>query len=388
MKLFRTLSTPRLLGLIAAVVAATVAGTIAVAARGGGGATPPPEALPNAIHDALSAPAPAGITARIRFTNNLLPSSSLTGQTGSALLGGATGRLWVNATGGRLELQSDAGDTQITWNDKTLTVYDASSNTAYVADLPQQTATPKDNGAVPSLDRITTVLSKLGAHWAISDAVPSNVGGQEAYTVTVSPKQSGGLLGSAELAWDALHGTPLKVAVYPRGATKAVLGLEVTSISFGSVPDADVSISPPAGTKIVDLSTSQRSGGQNGVPPVTGLPAVQAAAPFTVVAPDSLNGLTRQDVRLVGPTDARSVVAVYGQGLGAIVVVERQAQASSGQVGGTIDALPGVLLDGVTAHELATPLGTLLAWNRDGVSHILAGSVLPAAAESAARALK
>jgi outer membrane lipoprotein-sorting protein len=356
-KLFRTLSTPRLLGLIAAVVAAAIAGTIAVAARGGGGGEPPPK-------------------------------KTLDAQAGSALLGSATGRLWVNATGGRLELQSDAGDTQITWNDKTLTVYDASSNTAYVADLPQQSATSKDNGAVPSLDRITTVLSKLGAHWAISGAVPSNVGGQEAYTVTVSPKQSGGLLGSAELAWDALHGTPLKVAVYPRGATKPVLGLEVTSISFGSVPDADVSISPPAGTKIVDLSTSQRSGGQNGVPPVTGLPAVQAAAPFTVVAPDSLNGLTRQDVRLVGPTDARSVVAVYGQGLGAIVVVERQAQASSGQVGGTIDALPGVLLDGVTAHELATPLGTLLAWNRDGVSYILAGSVLPAAAESAARALK
>ena len=167
-----------------------------------------------------------------------------------------------------------------------------------------------------------------------------------------------------------------------------MLALEVTSISFGSVPDGDVSIAPPAGTKIVDLSTSRQSGGKAGAPPVIGLPAVQAAAPFTVVAPDSLDGLALQDVRLVGPADARSVVAVYGRGLGAVVVVERAAQASSGQFGGMLDALPGVLLDGVTAHELATPLGTLLAWNRDGVSYLLAGSVMPAAAESAARALK
>src|SRR3954453_3831169 len=109
----------------------------------GSGPTPAPKPLSQAIHDALGGPKPDGITAHIGFTNTLFPSGSLVGQAGSALMSSATGRLWVNANGGRLELQSDAGDAQIVWSEKKVTVYDATSNTAYVADLPQS----KDSGA-------------------------------------------------------------------------------------------------------------------------------------------------------------------------------------------------------------------------------------------------
>ena len=120
-------------------------------------------------------------------------------------MSGATGRLWVNENGGRLELQSDAGDAQIVWSDTKVTVYDATSNTAYVADLPQKTGSSPGatTHTVPTLDEITTFLTDLGKHWTVSGAEPSNVAGQEAYTVTVSPSHDGGLLGSAELAWDA-----------------------------------------------------------------------------------------------------------------------------------------------------------------------------------------
>jgi outer membrane lipoprotein-sorting protein len=390
-KIFRTLSTKRLLTLIAAAVAVVIAGTIAVAARGGSGPTPPPEPLANAIHDALTANAPDGITARIHFTNNLFPSGALTGQAGSALMSGADGRLWANADGGRLELQSDAGDAQITWNDSKVTVYDASSNTAYVADLPQQSSTTQDTHTAPTLDQITQFLTDAGAHWTISDATPSNVAGEQAYTVSVSPKHDGGLLGSAELAWDALNGTPLKLAVYAQGSSSPVLALEVTDISFGSVSQSDIAVSPPAGAKIVDLSSQSQSGsGGTDTAPVTGLANVQAAAPFTVVAPDTLVGLPRQDVRLVGPSDSRSVIVVYGEGLGAIVVVERQPDSTSSSSSSStgLDSLPTISLDGVTAHELSTQLGTILSWDQGGVSYVLAGSVPAAAAEAAARALK
>ena len=390
MKIFRTLPTTRLIALSVAVVAVLVAGAVAVAARGGSGSTPPPKPLAEAIHDALGAAEPAGVTARISFTNKLFPSGALTGQAGSALMTGATGRLWINANGGRLELQSDAGDAQIVWNDTKVTVYDATSNTAYVADLPKKTDAGTTAHAVPTLDEITTFLTDLGKHWTVSGAEPSNVAGQGAYTVTVSPSHDGGLLGSAELAWDATHGTPLKVAVYAQGSSSPVLALQATDISFGSVSDSVIDVSPPAGAKIVDVSSQTGSGTSGGTstPPVTGLPAVQAAAPFTVVAPDTLVGLPRQDVRLVGPADSQSVLVVYGQGLGAIVVVERKQDTAKAGQAGMLDALPSVSLDGVTAHELATQLGTVLGWNSAGVSYILAGSVPPSAAESAARSLK
>ena len=100
----------------------------------------------------------------------------------------------------------------------------------------------------------------------------------------------GGLLGSAELAWDAVQGVPLKVAIFAQGSSTPALALEATQISFGPVPDSDIAVAPPAGAKVVDLS-SQAQAHDNGTgsstPPVTGLAAVQAAVSFPVVAPDS-----------------------------------------------------------------------------------------------------
>jgi hypothetical protein len=117
---------------------------------------------------------------------------------------------------------------------------------------------------------------------------------------------------------------------------------------------------------------------------VTGLDAVQNAVGFPVLAPDTLVGVPRQDVRLVGPNAA---LAVYGQGLGAMVLVERKADGSASS-GGMLSGLPTISLDGVTARELATQLGTVVEWQRNGVSFVLAGSLPPAAAEAAARSLE
>jgi hypothetical protein len=391
--MLRTLSTTRLIALAAVVVTVAIVGaTVAVAASGGGGATPPPAPLATAVHDALAAQAPAGVTARITFTNKLFPSGALVGATGSALMSGATGRLWVNDTGGRLELQSDAGDVQVTWNDTKATVYDASSNTAYTFDLPQHASDKTGTQTVPSVDEITTFLTDLSKHWTVSGAEPSNVAGEQAYTVKVSPSHDGGLLGSARLAWDALNGIPLRVAIYAQGASTPALALEATDISFGDVSNSDVQVPPPAGAKVVDLS-SATNGGTGGTgsadAPVVGLAAVQAAAGFPVTAPDTLVGLPRQDIRLVGPADSRAALVVYGQGLGAIVVVERAKDTSGGSgAAGAMSSLPAVSVDGVTGHELATQLGTIITWDRGGVTYVLAGSIPNGAAETAAASLK
>jgi len=390
MKLFRALSTTRLVALIA-VFAALVAGSaaLAVGASGGGGPTPPAKPLADAIHDALAGAKPDGITADITFTNKLFPSGALTGAAGSALLSGATGRLWATNDGrGRLELQSSAGDAQIVWNADKVTAYDATSNTVYVFNLPKQ-ATPDstDAGTSPTLSEITKLLTDLSAQATVSDAQPDNVGDQPAYTVTISPKHDGGLLGSAQLAFDAARGVPLRVAIYAQGSSTPALALEATHVSYGAVSPSSVEVSPPAGAKVVDLSSAASGKDQSGTAgqttQVSGLDAVQAAVDFPVAAPDTLVGLPRQSVRLAGKNAA---LVVYGQGLGAILVVEHKAD--SAKTGGLIAGLPSVSLNGVTAHELATQLGTVIEWQQGGSSFVLAGSLPPTAAEAAARELK
>ena len=393
MKLFRTLPTSRLIMLVLAVAVLASAATAIAVASGGSGRTPPPKPLAQALHDALTASAPAGVTARIKFTNNLFPTGALTGTVGSALMSGGSGRLWATNDGrGRIELQSDAGDVQIVWNQTDVSVFDASSNTVYKAKLPAHAASSKgtsDQGAIPTVTQISGFLAKLGTHVDLSGARPTNVGHQAAYSLRVSPKHDGGLLGAAELAWDAARGVPLRLGIYAQGSSTPVLELSATKISYGSVSAGDVSISPPAGAKSVDLGSLGKAGGHHQAgakPEANGLPAVQKAAGFPVVAPAALVGLPRQDVRLVGGSHSKSVLAVYGHGLGAIVVVERKA-SSAGQ-GGPLGSLPSVAINGATGHELATQLGTAVTWSHAGVAYVLAGSVPAAAAETAARELK
>jgi len=289
---------------------------------------------------------------------------------------------------GRIELQSDAGDVEIVWNQSTVSVYDASSNTVYRADLPKSAtgSTASDTGAPPALSEIHNALKALGAHATVSAAKPTDVAGRPAYSVSVSPKHDGGLLAAAQLAWDADRGVPLRIAVYAQGSSTPVLELVATNISYGSVPATDVDVAPPAKAKVVDLSSAHDSSGTKS-PPVTGLAAVQTAAGFPVTAPDSLVGLPRQDVRLVGPADSRAALVLYGHGLGAVAVIERKADSTQGG-SGVASSLPTISLDGVTAHELATQLGTVLQWQDAGTSIVLAGSLPSAAAEAAARQLK
>jgi hypothetical protein len=394
-KLFRQLSTRRLLLLIGVVVAVAVgASVLAMSAIGSSAQTPPAEPLDQAIHDALQAPTPSGITARVRFTNNLFPSGALEGvpgTAGSALMSGATGRLWWSpGVGGRIELQSDAGDAQILWDQQQLTVWDSSSNTVYKVSLPSHSSTDSSSkpDQAPTLADIDNFLKDISDQANVGDAVPSDVAGQPAYRVTVSPAHSAGLIGSLQLAWDATHGVPLDIGLYAAGGTSPVLGLTVTDISYGPVSSSDLAISPPADAKVTDLGGAHdQTGGQPDQPgtpeqKTTGLPAVQAAVPFTVVAPDTLVGLPRRSVQLIGGKDKGALI-LYGHGLGGIVLVER---ASDGQ-NQRGSQLPSVSLGSVTGHELSTQLGTVVLFQQGGVDYVLAGSMPSSGAETAARGL-
>src|SRR5262249_41564827 len=160
-----------------------------------------------------------------------------------------------------------------------------------------------------SLSDLDAVLTEVGAHWALSDAQPTDVAGQPAYSVTASPQHDGGLLGQLELAWDAQQGVPLEAGVYAQGSSAPALAFTVKALSYGAVSSGDVDIAPPAGATVVDLGSGSADQGSS-TPAVVGLDAVTAAADFPVVAPDSLVGLPRRDVRLIGGDTA---IALYGE---------------------------------------------------------------------------
>ncbi len=396
MNRLRTMPTRRLLALAIGLVVLIAGAGIAQAALTSNHQKPPAKPLANAIHDALAGShSVTGVTANVHFTNHLIPSGALPQGTTSPLMSGADGRLWVTNDGRfRIELQSDSGDAQIVSDGKVVTIYDATSNTAYKIALPQEPkTTTRADDAPPTLAAIQSTLTKLAGEWNLSGAQPTSTGGQPSYTLKVTPKGDGGLLGAAEVAWDAANGTPLRAAVYAQGDSSPVLELTATSISFGSVSDSDVAIAPPAGAKVDDLvsqSTSPASpGGTDDHTKVTGVRAVQAKLPFTLSAPDTLAGLPRKQVWLAGEQDHPSAVVTYGTGLGGIAVVESAASADQTTSGGHHDemSLPSININGATGQELSTALGTGVTFEKGGVAFTVVGSIPAAAAETAARQL-
>ena len=380
MNVLRRLSLSRLM-LLCGVVLAVGVGATALALAVGSGPTPPPKPLAQAIHDGLSAPKPTGVTARVQFTNHLLEGASLASGGGgeasqlssSPLISGASGRLWVAADGhARLELQSEKGDTQVLWDGKTAEMYDASTNTLYrytptheTGDETLGTATDTKTGAaqgtptaadkVPTVGEIEERLAKASKHADISGATPTDVAGQAAYTVRVSPRENGGLVAGAELSWDAAHGNPLRAAIYSTDSPSAAIELAATEISYGQPDSSALQFTPPANAKVQDVT----------------LP--------TGAAKSGSSSNASQD---------KPHVTVHGKGLESIVLAETPVKAGSKEGGlGELEGLQKVDVGGAQASELPTQLGTLLTFERAGVRYLMAGSVTPSAIEAFARGL-
>jgi outer membrane lipoprotein-sorting protein len=383
MRRLRTTSTRRLVASVAALVALALTGVLAQAAISGSDPKPDPKPLDRAVHDAITAPPVDGVSARVTFTNGLLPSGSLPQGTASPLAVGAEGRLWLAGDGrARLELQSEAGDAQIVADGERLTVYDSSAKTAYTMAMPAEKDAPANED--PSLADVRRGLDRLAETWTLSGAQPTSTAERPAYTVRIAPKDDGGLLGAAELAWDALTGVPLRAAVYAQGQDEPVLELEADDVSFGEIDGSTFDTEPPADTRVVEIDPVTVDG-RGRATRVRGVEAVQRRLPFELSAPAELAGLPRTEVRLVNVGGAPGAVSVYGEGMGAIVVLQHEAGPQDAGDGGL--ELPEINIDGATGTEIATPLGTVVRFQRDGVANTVLGSVPPVAAENAARGL-
>ncbi len=406
MKFVRTASTGRLIGVLggaAAVIA--VCAAVAVAATSGG-PVPKRESLARAVHQVLKAPAVKAITARVSFTNNLLPSAELQGQGSDPLLQGGTGRLWMSSAAHelRLEVQGQNGDAQVLVHNRSFWMYDPISRTVYEGTLPAQTGSSKSHKSaahegIPSVAQIQSGIDHLMRRATVSGAIPGDIAGQAAYTVRVAPKQGGGLLRGLEVAWDAVRGVPLRFEVLARGDSTPVLELTATNVSYGSVPASAFAISPPSGAKVVRLTgpstgAHRDSRMQAHKRAVKGLSAVAKALPFKLAAPASVAGMQRSTVALVHLGSRPAALVTYGKGLGGVAVLEQAASGRSGSLGGGSAgsngpglSIPSVSINGSSGQEIDTALGTVVRFTRNHVAYTVLGSVRPAVARAAARGL-
>jgi outer membrane lipoprotein-sorting protein len=352
--------------LLCALVVALGASATAIAFALGTGPTPPPKPLAQAVHDALSAAPVEGVSASVKLTDHLLEGSELASGGGEAgqlsqspLLSGASGRLWIAKDGRvRLELQAEKGDTQVLYDGTTVKIYDAASNTLYEYTPPAHedaTVTTTSHHEVPSVAKIEEAIAKLGKHTIVSGATPTDIAGQAAYTARISPNESGSLIGGAELSWDAVNGVPLRAALYSSTSSAPVIELAASEVSYGPVDSSVFEFTPPADAKI------------------------------EVVKLPSKRDAKRAESETDGSAEKPKVTA-HGHGITGVAVLESKAKPGEKALQ-LPESLPKVKVNGVTAAELPTALGTLLGFERSGVRYLLVGAVTPTDIEAVAKGL-
>jgi hypothetical protein len=205
--------------------------------------------------------------------------------------------------------------------------------------------------------KIEEAISKLEEHAQLSGAQPSDVAGQPAYTVRISPKEHGSLIGGGELSWDANNGVPLRAAVYSSTGASPVIELAATGeVSYGPVDPSVFEFKPPADVKIQEVKLPEQSSPAPGTQPPDG--------------------------------SSHPTVTKHGEGIGAVAVVEDKQQGTDQkESGGLPEGLPQVNINGATATELSTALGTVLSFERAGVHYLVGGFVAPSSVEEVARGL-
>ena len=365
MNILRRLSLSRLLLLCGLVVAVGVSAT-ALASALGSGPTPPPKPLAVAVHEALSGPSVEGVSATVQLTDHLLEGANLASGDGEAsqltsspLLSGASGRLWIAKDGRvRLELQSEKGDTQILYDGHTVSLYDGSTNTLYRYKVPahEEGAPAAEHHEPPTVAKIEEAISRLQRHANVSGATPTDVAGHAAYTVRISPNEGGSLFGGAELSWDAVHGVPLRTAIYSSTSSSPVIELAATGISYGPVEASVFEFQAPSNAKVEE-----------------------------VVLPDKHTAKHTGSSTQGGD---HPKLTTHGDGPSTIAVLESKTRAGAKQSAPALpEGLQKVKVGSIEATELPTELGTLLSFERSGVRYLLAGAVGPAALEALARGL-
>jgi outer membrane lipoprotein-sorting protein len=391
--------------LVAVLVAAAV--TIGVVASRAQGSTTLPAVTPSQLLTDMATKAhdTRAISGDVTWTNNLIGDTSAlnfggaTTPTGIAsLLQGGKGRVWLQDGKVRLESQGQAGDLVVTAANGTVWAYSSAANTATQYTMPAGSGetSPAPAPSASAFDptvQIEKALQQLAPTATMAVTGQESVAGQESYILTMTPTASNTTLGSVQVAIDGTTFVPLRIEVFPKGASAAALSAGFTSVSYASIDNSLFSFTPPADAKVVHKTVNLPTGlgAMQGTQDQTkpemkplSIEQAQAKAGFTLVQPQDA-GLPFAGAAVIpaekGTTGGAPMALLhYGNGFGSVLLVETQATADQvGQLQKQLGALGSLvqptIVNGSAGLQLSTSLFNVIAWQQGGLTVAVAGMV-------------
>jgi outer membrane lipoprotein-sorting protein len=405
----------------------------------------PAQLLANVAQHAGDATAVSG---DVSWKNDMLGLSMLSfgGQSSgdlTALLSSGSGRVWVQDGKARFEIRGALGDTVIVGDSSSVWVYAFSSNTATEYALPagakttgsdeQSSTTQASQAAVTDpVAAIDSFVQKLAPDATLAVADQVTVAGRSCYVLSLIPKATNTVFGSAQVAIDSETYLPLNLDIYAKGSAKPVLTVGFTSVSYSAVADSTFTFTPPANATVQHKTLTlpvAKTGSDGGSDPSASEPApltlaeAAAQAGFTPLAAQitdpalafggaSVVPAKQVDLQALlgqfqsgvlgsgmlgsgasGATEAGpqpslpsgpvtlgpTVVQRYGQGFGTVALIQAKVPgelaAQLDQMLGSVPLISRTTAGAVTIYQLNTALGSVALWDKDGFLFVAAGSV-------------
>lgn len=220
--------------------------------------------------DSMSSMVPKGM-------ESFVPKGASTSGLASALelAGGShTARIFVDSRNShasgkiRVQLEDKLAERNVVSNGTDAWSFDSNSNTATHLTIPTGSTTAAKARVTAAATALgvdltnpstlaTEFLARIDPSTRVSVGSDSIVAGRSAYELVLTPKTSGTLVGSVDIAVDSKTGLPLKVSVLARGQKAPAFEVALTSVDF-TAPSANVfAFTPPAGAKIVEQKLPQ-----------------------------------------------------------------------------------------------------------------------------------
>ena len=249
------------------VTGGVLAGSLITAAQ----ATPglparTPAQLLAEVADSTTPPLTGTVVETASFGLPALPATGNPTSLSSLLTGSHTVRVWYASPGHfRLAVPQSLSESDVIRDGRTAWLWQSTLNKvtkfslpAHAADhaVPKQPLTPQQAAR--------QVLATVGPTTTVR--VDSNVmvAGQAAYALVLAPKDARSLVGQVQIAIDGRTGVPLRLQVFARGASTPAFQVGYTAIQFVAPAPADLSFTPPPGSKVTqeNLAAGDRAKGQ------------------------------------------------------------------------------------------------------------------------------
>ncbi len=301
------MSRSRIRWAVPVVVAATVAGTVLVgsATAGADPSNLAPRTAAELVAD-LAAPTTDALSGTVTESADLgLPALPSTGRDTlgptTLLTGTHTLRVWTNGPDrSRVALQDQLAEYDVVRSGKDVWTWSSQGREATHLSLPARSKAETPPAGLPTTpgEAASAALAAIGPSTtlAVDDAV--SVAGRSARQLVLTPRGGDTLIGSVRIAVDAETHVPLRVQVYPAGASTPAFAVGFTEVSFRAPADSVFAFTPPATAKVRELPTPTRNAPARAAKPGRQAPTVSGTGWSSVLTLTGLRPTPEQTAQL------------------------------------------------------------------------------------------